>query len=304
MATNVANAKLAQYQNKWNYAMWQKNNEYNLPKNQVERLREAGINPVTAYGSMSSTSPTVAKGSNVPSMRPYQGFGDMGAASALSAYRQSGLQQAEIAYKEALTSLTNSQKDVADGNAIKSKADAAIALKKVGVADQEIANLLEQQSLSNQSQQLQNEQLSQVINRYNETIDAEIRLKSSNSVLNGAKVVSEGVMQAFHKAQTSTEYVKQANYAADTQNKYAQKSVIENQAELLGYQTATEIVKAGKLSEDKLFTIVQRQINEWRKSYIDKHGVDPVIQTQLQNSDSQFLNVLLNALMIGLKKRR
>lgn len=303
-STNRSNMKLAKYQNDWNYKIWKEANAYNTPAKQVERLQEAGINPVTAFGGMPNTASGVAKGSNVPTLHAYTGYGDLGASSALAAYRQSGLQQAEIAYKDALTSLTKSQKDVADGNAIKSKADAAISLKRAGVADQEIAYLLEQQKLSNESQMLQNQQLQQVISRYNESIDAEIAQKSSNTVLNGARVVSEGVLQAFHSAQIGTEYTKQANLAADTRNKYAQISVINNQAQLLGRQIVTEIERAGKISEDKLFTIVQRQINLWRQSYIDEHGVDPVIQTQLQNSDSQFLNVILNALSIGLKKRR
>lgn len=33
-------------QNAWNYEMWQKQNEYNSPTAQVERLRDAGLNPL------------------------------------------------------------------------------------------------------------------------------------------------------------------------------------------------------------------------------------------------------------------
>lgn len=33
-------------QNAWNYEMWQKQNEYNTPAEQVQRLRDAGLNPL------------------------------------------------------------------------------------------------------------------------------------------------------------------------------------------------------------------------------------------------------------------
>lgn len=38
--------KMYNAQNAWNYEMWQKQNEYNSPSAQVERLREAGLNPL------------------------------------------------------------------------------------------------------------------------------------------------------------------------------------------------------------------------------------------------------------------
>lgn len=80
-----ANKKLLQQQNDFNYRMWQEANAYNAPSQQVQRLRDAGINPVSAYGNITSTSPTVARAASTPSMQAYTGFGDMGASSALSA---------------------------------------------------------------------------------------------------------------------------------------------------------------------------------------------------------------------------
>lgn len=45
-STNEANLKLAKMQNDWNEQMWEKNNAYNAPSAQVQRLIEAGINPL------------------------------------------------------------------------------------------------------------------------------------------------------------------------------------------------------------------------------------------------------------------
>lgn len=45
--------KLQQHQFDWQEKMWNMNNEYNSPINQVKRLEEGGLNPNLAYGSLS-----------------------------------------------------------------------------------------------------------------------------------------------------------------------------------------------------------------------------------------------------------
>lgn len=52
--TNAANFKLAQYQNDWNLAQWNRQNAYNTPQAQRLRYEEAGINPYFALGNISS----------------------------------------------------------------------------------------------------------------------------------------------------------------------------------------------------------------------------------------------------------
>lgn len=54
--TNAANLKLAQYQNEWNLAQWNRQNAYNTPLAQRKRYEEAGINPYFALGNISSGS--------------------------------------------------------------------------------------------------------------------------------------------------------------------------------------------------------------------------------------------------------
>lgn len=51
---NDTNLFLARDQNMYNFQQWMRENQYNLPANQVERLKQAGINPALAYanGSM------------------------------------------------------------------------------------------------------------------------------------------------------------------------------------------------------------------------------------------------------------
>lgn len=52
--TNAANLKLAQYQNDWNLAQWNRVNAYNSPAAQRARYEEAGINPYFALGNINS----------------------------------------------------------------------------------------------------------------------------------------------------------------------------------------------------------------------------------------------------------
>ena len=52
--TNKANRQLAEYQNEWNLAQWNRENAYNTPAAQFKRYQEAGINPYFALGNISS----------------------------------------------------------------------------------------------------------------------------------------------------------------------------------------------------------------------------------------------------------
>lgn len=47
--TNQANKELAQQQNDWNIEQWNRENEYNSASSQIQRLRDAGLNPLL-YG--------------------------------------------------------------------------------------------------------------------------------------------------------------------------------------------------------------------------------------------------------------
>lgn len=60
MATAQYNAALAKQQNDWNIAQWHRENEYNSPSQQVQRLMAAGINPllIDVNGNSAASSPS------------------------------------------------------------------------------------------------------------------------------------------------------------------------------------------------------------------------------------------------------
>lgn len=83
--TNKSQKELARYQFDLNKEMWNLQNEYNKPVNQVQRLKEAGLSPQLQYGNGSLTGNTTGNMPqyDAPNLHAYQGFGnDLTAAAA------------------------------------------------------------------------------------------------------------------------------------------------------------------------------------------------------------------------------
>lgn len=99
--TNAARMELAKYAYSQDLEMWNKQNEYNNPANQMQRLIAAGLNPNLVYGSGSITGNTVGSAPSfkspeleAPRVQSTGGynFGDFGSSSFLNFY----LGQAQI----------------------------------------------------------------------------------------------------------------------------------------------------------------------------------------------------------------
>lgn len=74
-ATNRANLELAKYQNNWNLEQWHRQNEYNSPSAQMQRLREAKINPNLAISNGQLSNVSASSPSAAPmSIQPYIGY--------------------------------------------------------------------------------------------------------------------------------------------------------------------------------------------------------------------------------------
>ncbi len=74
--TNNANERMQQQQNKWNLEQWNRNNAYNHPAAQMQRLKAAGLNPDLMYGQNAGgamgNSASPAQGSNPIPKQPFQ----------------------------------------------------------------------------------------------------------------------------------------------------------------------------------------------------------------------------------------
>lgn len=74
--TNQANERMQQQQNAWNLEQWHRNNEYNSPAAQLQRMKAAGLNPDLMYGQNASgaagNASSPAQGSNPIPKQPFQ----------------------------------------------------------------------------------------------------------------------------------------------------------------------------------------------------------------------------------------
>lgn len=128
-SANKANLELAKYQNEWNEKMWHMQNEYNLPKNQMARYLDAGLNPNLIYGSGSasagnSTSVPTAANMHVEPL-PVPNLGEA-ANQVVSNIRADRLADADIKQKDSVTEYNKSAAQA------KKQEAALTALKVIG----------------------------------------------------------------------------------------------------------------------------------------------------------------------------
>lgn len=93
--TNAKNMKLAKYAYAKELEMWNRQNEYNLPKNQMMRLAQAGLNPNLVYGNGSVVGNTTSDYPkfHAPNLQRYQNSEIMETAQA---YQNLQMQKAQI----------------------------------------------------------------------------------------------------------------------------------------------------------------------------------------------------------------
>ena len=105
-----ANKELAQYQFDLNRQQWQAENEYNSPKAQMQRLRDAGLNPNLVYGSGSVSGNTTTAGPRFESPKASKNdrwdFANL-AAQAITMYQDMQQKQANIDLARAQTNAVN-----------------------------------------------------------------------------------------------------------------------------------------------------------------------------------------------------
>mgnify|MGYP000300207566 CR=1 FL=1 len=103
MATNRSSRRLAEYAYRRDLEMWNRQNIYNRPENQMQRLRDAGLNPNLVYGSGSVTGNTAGQMPqyNAPDLEFRPGAGEI--ASTLLQYNDVQVKQAQADNLQAAT---------------------------------------------------------------------------------------------------------------------------------------------------------------------------------------------------------
>lgn len=123
--TNKANMEIAKYQAQWQQQenekayqrslnMWNLQNEYNSPTQQMARIRAAGLNPNLVYGngvtgnSSGSTPQYEPAKFNAPTMQAYRGW-NLGISDAISQFLAYRTAEAQVDNMEAQNSLIRQQ---------------------------------------------------------------------------------------------------------------------------------------------------------------------------------------------------
>lgn len=123
--TNKANMEIAKYQAQWQQQenekayqrslnMWNLQNEYNSPTQQMARIRAAGLNPNLVYGngvtgnSSGSTPQYEPAKFNAPTMQAYRGW-NLGISDAISQFLAYRTSKAQVDNMEAQNSLIRQQ---------------------------------------------------------------------------------------------------------------------------------------------------------------------------------------------------
>lgn len=250
--TNEANAKLASQQNDWNIAQWNRENEYNSPSAQMQRYRDAGINPafVLGQGNISSGNGTPLQSADLANQQSTsvmpedmssslsQGF--QGLASALSQYAPNTIakQNADANTKNASTQASLAEAEVGKSASQRANIDADTqrVQKQIDVYDAQIKQMsastnqiLSQTKLSDWQDFVNThygvKQIESTINQLNASSLASIgqyKLATINAELAPlyAKVAQSQAKAMWYNAQTSRMHlaIEQQNADANTQN--------------------------------------------------------------------------------------
>lgn len=130
--TNQANERMQHQQNAWNLEQWNRNNEYNSPAAQLQRMKAAGLNPDLMYGQNASgaagNSASPATGTNLIPKQPF--FLDPTMTAQIRALNAK-------AYSD---EMNGNGQDIQ--NEIASKTGLQQALKNLGLTDAEIQKTL------------------------------------------------------------------------------------------------------------------------------------------------------------------
>lgn len=110
--TNSSNLKIAREQMQWNEDMWNKQNAYNTPEAQIQRMRAAGLNPALMYTQGNVGNAGEVRGYSTPSMQnPLQpvGVGISDAGQAMMRLEMLKQQRAQTRMLEAKAIQTENQ---------------------------------------------------------------------------------------------------------------------------------------------------------------------------------------------------
>lgn len=247
---NKQNVALAKYQNQWNLDQWNRENEYNTPSSQLQRLKDAGLNPNLVYGSgtavtQAASSPRAADAKVQNEMSGTSG----GMSQALQMVMSTVMQQAQLNKMNAQSELARSQRDLAVVNQDLSRSNisknvsqsgyydtsSSLNVKRESLIDSQISSLDAQTLYTNArtSGQATFNEYAAALNQSKLDLQASVR----DLNIRQTQAISEKVAQAWKQLDIS-----EGNYQVNSSNSFWRNHMIEQSIEnLKSGQTATDI---------------------------------------------------------------
>ncbi len=212
-----ANKEMQQEQNEWNLNLWKLNNEYNLPINQIRRIKAAGLNPALMYGANGSTgiSASPAQGVNPARINPVTNSFS-GVTDTIGAVFDRMLQQ-----KIAQSGITKNSADSA--KALAEAAEAAANAKRAGAdtrrINYEIDNLMPSiVNLNDSTVSLNSLKGNLIIQQVDESKARTSELLSKVSLNQSERQLLEKQLAWYDKVQSTTIYVDTLNAISSKRN--------------------------------------------------------------------------------------
>ena len=155
---------------------WDHQNRYNTPARQMQRLKEAGLNPALMYGQGTTGNANNMVQSKFQELTPYTSSQDLAASTA------SGVQ---MALAGAQKKLLKDQANLASVNAIKASADAGLSKMSTAFQEEKIAeSKIEQENKIHQRMLLIQQEKTEVQKTLNAKAEAEIKRTDANYLKN------------------------------------------------------------------------------------------------------------------------
>lgn len=269
--------ELQSSQNAWNLAQWNRQNEYNSPANQMNLLRQAGLNPNLVYGQLSGASAgsLESAGADISAPTPnnaaqVSGFGDLGV--------QIGNQMM--------------QKELNDANIEKINAE---------TESQRISNTKAQFELSKQEETYKNQQdnvisLTKLNNSKSDEIQKNLGLIEANIRYMDAKEKSQTLENLFNEA-TFENRVKIVSQQVDLNE--AQKRVLDKTVQKISQEIKTLKAQEDlfwnqslKTSSENMNIVLQGQIMEFYKKFTQPEELYRLVSQNGNLSREQTLQVV------------
>ena len=297
---NRANAKENQKNREWSERMWHLNNEYNLPVNQIQRFRDAGLSAALAYGQGTSTLAQYA--GNMPASRGYENPAkNIDTAAIAQLHIQDKVANSQISLQDSEAAKNDSEakkneattENVEWDNIIKSQTYETA----IDTAIENLAKLKADRAISEKQYEIQLEILEKakeqareakaIADRAEEAVNtqtAETRLYNTGADLNEEKKTTEITQQGLNKKQG--QYYDAAGYNQRQQGKLARSEAAyydelkKNQPVIRKELRANTALAYGKLKE----SLSAAGLNDATADKVSKEAVQLVMNGKVDRA--------------------